>query len=157
MMRDEIAPAVRELGFKGSGQSCSLPSEDYWALIGFQKSDVSSSSAVKFTVNLTVVSKEGWRAGAPEAEPWIGERPKPNISTGIGGGWSERIGGLSLHRKLDLWWCVQLDTPTVHVSREVVSAIRDFGLQRCGDGWPRGSAPRQDSAWGRERPLPIQP
>jgi hypothetical protein len=57
MMREQVAPALRGLGIKGSGQSFANPSERYWALIGFQKSRRSSSAVLEFTVNLTVVSR----------------------------------------------------------------------------------------------------
>jgi hypothetical protein len=32
MIRDHIAPALREMGFKGSGQNYALPSETHWGV-----------------------------------------------------------------------------------------------------------------------------
>ena len=35
-LRDLIAPAMRQLGFKGSRGVFELPDDRYWALVGFQ-------------------------------------------------------------------------------------------------------------------------
>jgi Domain of unknown function (DUF4304) len=126
MMREQIAPALRSLGLKGSGQSYSIPSEKHWALIGFQKSGASSAAAVKFTVNLTIQSREAW-AKAYEDSPWIGKKPSPNVRSGAPGGWTSRIGHL-LPTPRDHWWWVEPDRPTAPVADEVVAAVRDYGL-----------------------------
>lgn len=127
MVREQIAPALRVLGLKGSGQSYTIPSERYWALIGFQKSVSSSSAVVKFTLNLTVVSRNAW-ARAFESHPWIGAKPSPNVEVLMADGeWHSRIGQL-LPSRSDHWWWVEPDRPTEPVAREVVEAIRDVGL-----------------------------
>jgi len=59
-MRDEIAPALRELGFKGSGQVYLLPSETHWAMLSFQKSASSDAAGVRFAVNFDVTTKQEW-------------------------------------------------------------------------------------------------
>src|SRR5947209_7169681 len=58
MMREQVAPQLRALGFKGSGQRFTLPSDSHWALLGFQRSAWGDSRKGKFTINLTVVSKD---------------------------------------------------------------------------------------------------
>ena len=58
MMKEEIAPALRRLGFKGSGQRYELPSPTHWALLGFQKSAYSDSPEVRFTVNVTIAGRD---------------------------------------------------------------------------------------------------
>src|SRR6266508_1633339 len=55
MLRDHVAPALREMGFRGSGQNFSLRSDSHWALLDFQKSQWSSEDKIAFTVNLPVV------------------------------------------------------------------------------------------------------
>ncbi|RPE41173.1 uncharacterized protein DUF4304 [Streptomyces sp. Ag109_O5-1] len=50
MMRTQIAPALRALGFKGSGQIFELPHPASWALLGFQKSAYNTARHVEFTV-----------------------------------------------------------------------------------------------------------
>jgi hypothetical protein len=125
MMREQVAPALRQLGLKGSGQAFSLPSERHWALIGFQKSAISSSASVKFTVNLQVVSQEAWLE-ARKANPRMPNRPSANSLWPVEG-WHDRI-GLLLPKRGDRWWWIEPDRPTEPVAEDVVVAIRDYGL-----------------------------
>jgi hypothetical protein len=73
MMREEIAPGIRRMGFKGSGQSFILPSETHWVLLGFQKSTTSNANAVRFTVNVTAASRRAWTQARSE-HSYLGER-----------------------------------------------------------------------------------
>src|SRR5215203_3046681 len=82
MLRDQVAPRLRELGFEGSRQNFSLPSETHYALLAFQKSDFSDKSAVRFTVNLTVVGREDWEQGSRRAWPDQPLRP-PQANSGL--------------------------------------------------------------------------
>ena len=126
MMREQIAPALRSLGLKGSGQSYSIPSESHWALVGFQKSGASSAGAVKFTVNLQVQPRDAWERAYQERS-WIGAKPSPNTLAGVEGGWWSRIGQL-LPDGEDRWWWIEPDRPTEPVADEVIAAIRDYAL-----------------------------
>jgi hypothetical protein len=92
MMREEIAPGIRRMGFKGSGQSFISPSETHWVLLGFQKSTTSNANAVRFTVNVTAASKRAWTQARSE-HSYLGERPSANISYGDFA-WQRRIGQL---------------------------------------------------------------
>jgi Domain of unknown function (DUF4304) len=47
MVKEQIAPALRELGFKGSGQRFTLPDDEHWALIGLQKFTWSNREAMR--------------------------------------------------------------------------------------------------------------
>jgi hypothetical protein len=127
MMRREVAPALRLVGLKGSGFSFSILSDDYWAVIGFQKNRHSDRDAVSFTINLNVVSRPAWdaiRAGSP----WRTERPSPNESLwGLPGAWSTRI-GLLLPGQDDYWWELRRGDPTDRLASEVVAAVRDYAL-----------------------------
>jgi hypothetical protein len=58
MIREHVAPALREMGFKGSGQNYSLPSETHWVSLWFQKSAYSDALRIRFTVHLLVVGKD---------------------------------------------------------------------------------------------------
>jgi uncharacterized protein DUF4304 len=81
LMRDYIAPRLRELGFKGSGREFWLSSELFWAGIGFQASAWSDKSAVQFTVNIQVVEKDRWaELVASRPDPKYPERPAANNS-----------------------------------------------------------------------------
>jgi Domain of unknown function (DUF4304) len=125
MMRDEIAPRLRRMGFKGSGQSFTLPSESHWVLVGFQKSTYSNADAVRFTINVTVVSKRRWREAQGE-HSYLSDRPSANISYG-GFAWQRRIGQL-VPDVGDKWWTVWTGRPTGSVSAEVLDAIRVYAV-----------------------------
>ena len=133
MLRDEVAPALRALGFRGSGQNFSLASETHWALLGFQKSAWSHVDGVRFTVNLVVVARDAW-AKARESLPELPERPGANWgispvmeSAFEGGYWNERIGKL-MPEGLDHWWDVEAGEDPTPVAQAVVAAVRDYAL-----------------------------
>lgn len=65
MVREHIAPRLRELGFRGSGSLYSLPDGDAWRLLGFQRSVSSDRQRVRFTVNFTLADKAAWRGALP--------------------------------------------------------------------------------------------
>lgn len=93
LMKGTFAPALRAAGLKGSGGRFELPSEKYWAQLGFQKSAYSDSAALQFTVNLSVISRQVWAEQAA-ARPHLGGKPTPNIGYGS---WADqvRIGDLT--------------------------------------------------------------
>jgi hypothetical protein len=74
LLKKRVAPALCELGFKGSGQNYRLPSDDYWALLGLQKSTSSDAGRVRFTANVLVVSRADWDT-VREERPRLPERP----------------------------------------------------------------------------------
>jgi hypothetical protein len=129
MMRDEIAPELRRMGFKGSGQSFILPSETHWVLLGFQKSRVSNAEFVLFTVNVTAVSKRTWIEARSERS-YLSERPSPSSNYGPWA-WQSRIGQLLPDRQ-DKWWTVDIrasmESVKVEVLEEVLDAIRTYAL-----------------------------
>jgi hypothetical protein len=86
---------------RGSGGRFELPSDVYWAQLGFQKSAFSDGREVRFTVNLSVIRRDEWAKQA-EAKPYLGERPTPNTHYGA---WADqtRIGSLTPGGE-DKWW-----------------------------------------------------
>jgi Domain of unknown function (DUF4304) len=125
MMREQIAPEPRRMGFKGSGQSFTLPSKTHWVLLGFQKSMTSNAKAVRFTVNLTAASKQAW-VHARRDHSYLGEHPGANISYGDFA-WQRRIGQL-LPDGRDTWWTVATRASVESVRVEVLNAIRTYAL-----------------------------
>jgi hypothetical protein len=125
MLRSQVAPALRDRGFKGSGANYSLPSDTHWALIGFQGRSDNSSERVRFTVNLKVVAKAAWQSTF-EQKPYIGAKPTANIGS-AGDEWWERI-GLLMPEHNDRWWELIRDRPTDRVAAEVLAAIDAYGL-----------------------------
>ena len=122
MVRDQVAPALRDLGFKGSGQVYLLPSETHWAMLSFQKSASSDAAGVRFAVNFDVTTKQEWdhrrRAfGAPA-------RPSPSwLSRGSiadqpwsGGGWMQH------------WWHLRINEAVRPLVDDVLSRIEHEAL-----------------------------
>jgi hypothetical protein len=121
MMRDEIAPALREMGFVGSGQTYTLPSDSHWVLLGFQKLRASNAAKVRFTVNVTAASRRAWDELRASLD-YLPERPSANTAYGPAI-WRRRIGML-LPEGVDRWWTVTPARPTTPVAAEVAEAIR---------------------------------
>ena len=130
MLRERIAPALRELGFRGSAQNYALPTTTHWALLGFQRSKWSDSRRVSFTINVTVVAREAWAHAYAQRE-WIGMRPTAIADHGPRSGiptyWHERVGSL-LPQQRDRWWDLDSDGDLNTITTEVIAAIRDFVL-----------------------------
>jgi uncharacterized protein DUF4304 len=135
-MRDVLGPALRELGFRGSGRQYSLPSPAHWALIGFQTSKWSTAKSVEFTVNVTVVARAAWIRWR-EFAPYYDERPSANVNYGPGpremepalraAYWHQRLGEL-LPEHRDHWWELRAGRDSASLAREVVTAIHDHAL-----------------------------
>jgi len=125
MVKEQIAPALRELGFKGSGQRFVLPSEEHWAQIGLQKFSWSNREYVEFTANVTVVRRDVWEEERARSSI-LPKQPAPNIFHGTYA-WQERIGELVPERK-EKRWRVSPDRSTEPVAEEFVAAIRDYAL-----------------------------
>jgi hypothetical protein len=124
MLRTQVAPALREMGFKGSGQHYLMPHGEYWALLGFQRHKYSDAKEVRFTVNVSAGSKAGWSTYRSE-HPFLPERPSANMYGGYLA-W-ERIGAL-LPETRDKWWCVRAGAATAGTAEEVLVAIRRYAL-----------------------------
>jgi Domain of unknown function (DUF4304) len=78
LVKESLGPALRELGFKGSGGRYSLPCAHCWAQLSLQKSAYSDAVEVQFTANLQVVNTSDW-AEARSERPHLPERPAPGM------------------------------------------------------------------------------
>ena len=125
MLREQVAPRLRELGFKGSGQAYTLPSDTHWAIMGFQKSKWSDAESLEFTANVTVAERAKWEEER-QARPYLPAKPSPNTHYGdyI---WQERIGTLRPTGG-DQWWRVRAGMKTDALAADVVAAVRDYAL-----------------------------
>ena len=101
LMKTAFAPALRAAGLRGSGGRFELPSERYWAQLGFQKSAYSSGDELRFTINVSVIARDEW-ARQSAAKPYLGKRPTPSTEYGA---WARRarIGCLTPDGE-DKWW-----------------------------------------------------
>ena len=125
MLRDQVAPQLRILGFKGSGQVYAWPSETSWASLGFQSSVYSDRTTLRFTINLSVVGKAAW-AAKRETKHYLPDRPAANTRYGPPA-WEQRIGRL-LPGGEDKWWTLRAGSDTAQLADEVVSIIRAYAL-----------------------------
>ena len=124
-LRDVASPAMRRAGLKGSAGRYHMPSPSCFALVGFQKSKWSTSSAVQFTMNLKVVSREIWRLARAD-KTWLPETPAPNTRYPVAE-WSVRIGSLMPDGQ-DHWWWLRSGQPLEPLAAEVIGALTDYGL-----------------------------
>ena len=125
LMKSHIAPGLRALGFKGSGQSYELPTPEHWVMLGFQKSQWSDAADVRFTVNVLVAARKVWDAQRKE-RTHLPARPTANRLWGDFV-WQRRIGRL-LPAGEDLWWQVDAGTPLDQLAHTVLSAVEDYAL-----------------------------
>ena len=124
LLKNIVAPQLRKIGFKGSGQNYHIPSESHWLLLSFQKSTFSDSSNLSFTVNLYAITKKEWHK-AHSTHSYFPS--KPTATTFWGVGWQKRIGRL-LPENHDHWWTLTLNTDVQSVSKDVVATIEKYAL-----------------------------
>lgn len=129
-IKQHVSPALRGLGLRGSAGRYHLPSASHWLLLGLQKSAYSDRAEVRFTVNLTVISRRVWEAKRAELSH-LNTRPSASI---IYGPWAAhaRIGG---HKPggVDKWWRISDHGEPV---AQVVDDLLDH-IKRCALPWLR--------------------
>lgn len=125
LLRDHLAPALRSLGFVGSGSAYRLPIPDAIALLGFQRSRYNDRARASFTVNLNAFSTATWER-ARRDHPFLPARPTatPHYPGGL---WHARLGML-LPEAGDVWWEVDRDTDLDALTADLVGAIRDYAI-----------------------------
>jgi Domain of unknown function (DUF4304) len=124
-LRDLVSPAMRSAGLRGSAGRYYLPSLSCFAFVGFQKSEWSTGSAVTFTMNLKVVSREVWKLARVD-QSWLPETPAPNTRYPVAE-WSPRIGSLTPGGQ-DHWWWLRPGQQLEPLAVEVIGALTDYGL-----------------------------
>ncbi len=125
LVKDSLGPALRGLGFKGSGGRYSMPCSGCWALLSLQKSAYSEPAEVQFTVNLLVVNKSAWDAARQE-RPHLPERPA--ATTFFGEPTSQvRIGHLA-PGGADKWWSVCSEGDMKTVCDDVLHDVGGYAL-----------------------------
>jgi hypothetical protein len=124
--REQLAPALREMGFRGSSPVYVFPDDLNWLQVGLQASRHSDRSSVMFTVNLGITSKHDWHRFREGGFGFtkIGDRPSPNAVWPVGHTW--RLGPLAVG--YDKWWEVNAGDDVGAVSDEVTGLIRTVGL-----------------------------
>jgi hypothetical protein len=118
LVRKELSPGLRTLGFVGSGGQYSLPCQDCWVLLGFQKSKWNTTSEVSFTINLLVASKATW----PQLEP-----PSANIMHDPPAVHA-RIGHLIPGSIEDRWWQLSSSDDLEDLGAQVLQCVEAFAV-----------------------------
>ena len=128
MLRAEVGPRLRAIGFVGSGSSFVLPDDESWLVVGFQKDVYSSASSVRFTVNLSKVRKAAW-ADFREENPGLARRPSGNTAYFADSFELIRLGSLMQPRGFDRWWQVKDAHPNARVAAQIATAIERLGVR----------------------------
>jgi hypothetical protein len=130
MLKDVISPRLRAAGFKGSSGSYVWPSDTHWIQVGFQKM-TGFDPVVRFTVNLTVISKPDWET-IRHRYPGTGARPAPTASfSAEDSHWWDRLTGYVPEQDLredGEWWRVSTETDIATLGDEVADLIATYGL-----------------------------
>lgn len=129
-LRDRIAPALRERGLRGSGQTYRLRDPAWIAQFGFQRSVHDDAASLRFTINAQVVSQRAWDEARGE-QPWLPARPTPNTRYGPFV-WAKRVGFL-LPDQADKWWEITADTDLDRLGDEILRAIDVAVIPRIRD------------------------
>ena len=124
MVKEQISPGMRRLGFTGTAGRYELASPSHWLLVGLQKSSGSSPLGVKFTVNVCAISFTDWMRMSAR-QPRLGARPSayylhdpPARSARIG----QLMGGD------DHWWRLDPATDPAAIAAEVLDAVSTFAV-----------------------------
>ena len=125
VLATQWAPALRELGFKGSSRIFVLPDERDWVMLGFQSSSASNAECVKFTLNLLVVGKQAWE-DARVRSSYLSAKPSPNA---IGPHrYVQRIGHLT--HGSDHWWRLYASQDTEPLIAEILGVLREVAVPK---------------------------
>jgi Domain of unknown function (DUF4304)/HEAT repeats len=105
LLREHVAPTLRERRFAGSAQDFHRRIDGNWAAINVQRDRYSTAEEVRFTVNLGTAStavrtEDGFSPDEPARE--------------IDCHWRTRIGDLLL-KPADAWWSVRSDAPASRI------------------------------------------
>jgi hypothetical protein len=124
MVETGLAPGLRALGLVGKGKRYRLVRDAHVGQISILQSNAGPRST-RFTLALSVMAHDEWSSQ-------LRIRPYLRGSAQVGTGWQERIGNLVLVGAGmpigDLWWRVDVGKPFGSLSREVLTAVREFGL-----------------------------
>src|SRR5262245_2817244 len=111
----EVAPVLREAGFKGSGSTMRIVERENHGLVNFQKSRHSTRDEIEFTINLGIAVGGYWQIVCPmDLHP-----VKPGEADCT---LRERIGAL-LPARRDDWWRIPGTS-----AGEIASVLRDVAI-----------------------------
>lgn len=126
LLRDHVAPVLREHGFVGSGQDFHRRYGDNWAAINFQRDKYSTKAELRFLVNLGTAStvvrvEDGFAPDEPAAEMECH--------------WRTRLTAL-LPGMHDDWWSVgaaMSDADATSLGREMAGHLAGKGVPKMAE------------------------
>jgi len=125
-VRDVVSPALRALGFQGSGGRYRLRGTEDHVLVGLQGGTDNDAWQVSFTVNLACITAEAW-ASARAEHPWLKGVAPTATTAGPERGWRGRLGMLA-DPPGDRWWTLRTQDDIAAVAAEVLGLLRDEGV-----------------------------
>ncbi len=157
LLRTRVAPALRELGLRGSGQHFRLVDDGgHHALLSVVRSQAMVPGESVFTVEVAFhEGGQAWQA-ARAAAAWLPERPTASRLV-VPSAWHERLGFLA-EPPHDHWFLVQGPDDADPVADELITLVRDVALPQL-TARVRGEVPppvpvlpRDPGPDGAERP-----
>jgi hypothetical protein len=131
MVDTNLAPGLRALGFFGVGRQFRIETNRHWGEVVVEQARSFTERAVRFTVHVGVIPRDDW-AHQLRVRPYTPvNRPAPMTTESLGAGWQAPIGELVTVAGFpigELWWELEVGMPFDKLSREVLSAVREFAL-----------------------------
>ena len=127
MVRDQIAPALRRMGFKGTGNNYEMSVEGYRVQVQLQRSKWSTRDCVQFDANVSVVhpatielfNEENRRAR---------QQGKEIEDLDGGGGFHARLNSLARRNALGFPWIVGPDEASEPIADDFIECVRQYFL-----------------------------
>jgi hypothetical protein len=112
MFKDQIGPAIRQLGLRGSGMRYQLPAVDHFCTVGFVGARWSTWAVAEVTGQVSVIPRSAW---------------KTKVADGRAHGSKPSASYVDPHRSRSFrsYWTVSAGLPTDDVANEVIGAVRD--------------------------------
>jgi hypothetical protein len=122
-LRDDVAPRLRQMGFKGSGQVFRLPEQHgYLASIGFQGNQHNTRAMARYRLSMSIVCMEEFRAKGWSA------LPQPTaLYPGLDKAVQASI-GMFLATKHDHWWMLGQPLAVAPVVDDILWSVQSVML-----------------------------
>ena len=126
MLRQQIAPALWGMGFKGSGMKYAMSRDEYLIEVDFQKGKWSTRDSVQFDADVSVVHP-------PTIELFNEENRRARsmskaLEGGAGYGFHSRLGNLARLPGGGFPWIVRPGEPPDAVANDVIDAVGQYFL-----------------------------
>lgn len=126
-INEQISPVLRSLGFSGSAGTYQMPNDKAYILIGFQKSKWSTKEVVKFTVNVSVISRKVWEDAVNRG--LVSDKMPSAVVGYLVDLWSRRLSQITfLGSFRDKWWKITASTDLETTAEDILRRIKKHAL-----------------------------